>query len=440
MNIPLDRLYHYIENIAKEIRGDDVLIYHFYPHGSKKIENLIQLYLSERRKNDPTRVWVDNTSKLDIYCHDQEPLCFFLYGSTDNYPQQLQDYWVSTKLSLLLPYNLRILPLNIHDRCLLIHSEKRSSEVEKYQQNQFITVYYWSHAIISRDWFRFAQHDQCLESTLTKPRKFLIYNRAWSGTREYRLKFLDLLIESDLVKDCQISCSFIEPETSIYYKDHNFLNLSMAPTNHLENHYIKNIYCSSSSADYNTLDYLSTDFEVVLETLFDDDRLHLTEKALRPIACGQPFILAATHGSLEYLRSYGFKTFDPVINESYDKIKDPVQRLQSITNTMKDIMSWDSATYTKKMKKIKKIAEYNRRHFFSNTFSNQVINELKENLKSALETEQKTNTGSWYFELRKYLSKNDYIRQRLTTSNEDRNRQDIAKVVLLAKQSQLKNL
>jgi hypothetical protein len=33
MSIPLDRLYHYIENIAKEIRGDDVLIYRFYPHG-----------------------------------------------------------------------------------------------------------------------------------------------------------------------------------------------------------------------------------------------------------------------------------------------------------------------------------------------------------------------------------------------------------------------
>ena len=40
MSIPLDRLYHYIESIAKDIRGDDVIIYRFYPHGSKKIEDL----------------------------------------------------------------------------------------------------------------------------------------------------------------------------------------------------------------------------------------------------------------------------------------------------------------------------------------------------------------------------------------------------------------
>ena len=40
MSIPLDRLYHYIESIAKEIRGDDVLIYRFFPHGSKNINDL----------------------------------------------------------------------------------------------------------------------------------------------------------------------------------------------------------------------------------------------------------------------------------------------------------------------------------------------------------------------------------------------------------------
>jgi hypothetical protein len=48
----------------------------------------------------------------------------------------------------------------------------------------------------------------------------------------------------------------------------------------------------------------------------------LTEKALRPIACGQPFILAATPGSLQYLRSYGFKTFSGYIDETYDTIQE----------------------------------------------------------------------------------------------------------------------
>ena len=43
MSIPLDRLYHYIESIAEEVHGDSIVIYHFYPHGSKNISNIICL-------------------------------------------------------------------------------------------------------------------------------------------------------------------------------------------------------------------------------------------------------------------------------------------------------------------------------------------------------------------------------------------------------------
>ena len=68
----------------------------------------------------------------------------------------------------------------------------------------------------------------------------------------------------------------------------------------------------------------------MLETLFDDTRLHLTEKSLRPIACGRPFILATAPGSLAYLRSYGFKTFDRYIDETYDTITNSFERLEAI--------------------------------------------------------------------------------------------------------------
>ena len=38
MSIPLDNLYDWIDGVA-----DDILIYRFYPHGSKKIEDLNML-------------------------------------------------------------------------------------------------------------------------------------------------------------------------------------------------------------------------------------------------------------------------------------------------------------------------------------------------------------------------------------------------------------
>lgn len=38
MSVPLDRLYHYIENTAGEIYNDDVVIYRFYTHGFKNFK------------------------------------------------------------------------------------------------------------------------------------------------------------------------------------------------------------------------------------------------------------------------------------------------------------------------------------------------------------------------------------------------------------------
>jgi hypothetical protein len=177
---------------------------------------------------------------------------------------------------------------------------------------------------------------------------------------------------------------------------HKFKNPVWRPTQVLEKFFLQNTVSSHYSADFDIKDYESTDIEVVLETLFDDDRQHLTEKALRPIACGQPFILATTHGSLEYLRSYGFKTFSDVWDESYDLIEDSEQRLISIVDLMKQIANWDPKLRSDKLTQARSIADYNRQWFFSQHFFDLVINELKTNLKLAFANlEQCNNYQPW---------------------------------------------
>jgi predicted XRE-type DNA-binding protein len=111
----------------------------------------------------------------------------------------------------------------------------------------------------------------------------------------------------------------------------------------------------------------------------------LTEKSLRPIAVGQPFILAGTQGSLEYLRSYGFKTFGDVWDESYDLVEDPAERLIQIAELMKYISTWLPHQRERNMAQAQAIADYNRQHFFSQEFFNQVTDELKTNLTSAFD-------------------------------------------------------
>jgi len=118
--------------------------------------------------------------------------------------------------------------------------------------------------------------------------------------------------------------------------------------------------------------------------LFDDSRLHLTEKILRPIACGQPFILAATQGSLAYLRDYGFKTFDGLIDETYDTIQDPLDRLKAIVAEMHRIAKLPDKEKTKLYSDLQAIAQQNKQLFFSPAWQQSIINEYQNNIKLAL--------------------------------------------------------
>ena len=403
MSIPLDRLYHHIEDVAKDICEDDIVIYRFFPHGSKKLENLLQLQLYSTEKI---------YKNFSIYCNDQEPLEYEFYQRESKTLQKQTKFGdLLDKFNLLSPMNLKYGGKNIYDQGILLHSEKRSVNLELYQNNGYLPAYYWSHAIIARDWFRYAKH---VKQKKQVDKIFLVYNRAWAGTREYRLKFSELLIKLNLQNYCKTSINPIEPELGIHYKLHKFSNPIWQPMQVLENYFPSSSAHSHYSADFDLEDYEYTEIEVVLETLFDDDRLHLTEKSLRPIACGQPFILAGTHGSLEYLRSYGFKTFADVWDESYDTIKDPEKRLCAITELMRQIAKWNAPTKKTNMAKAYAIAEYNKQHFFSQEFFNQIIKELRLNLSDALNKLKNTNTSSVWINRRIERSKYPELKKFLT--------------------------
>ena len=387
MSIPLDRLYHYVEDIAQHIFKDRVIIYRFYPHGSKNINNISQLR---------EHLWTNVQLCPSIYCNDQEPLDYDYYQTVEK---------PTVGPFRPLPHFLKSRP--VYEKFLLLHSEKHSANVQKYQQDQFIPVYWWSHAVIALDWFRYARYVNVKKES---KKIFLVYNRAWSGTREYRLRFAELLIQLDLWDQCQTSIGAIEPELGKHYDSYQFKNLAWRPKTVLENYFPVNTAASHYSADFDVEDYDSTDIEVVLETLFDDSRLHLTEKSLRPIALGQPFILAGTAGSLAYLRSYGFKTFGSIWDERYDLISNPEERMFAITDLMSQIANCPPEIRERKLAQANAVAEYNRRHFFSEEFFNQVVDELTANLKSGLaEVAQAKNYQGWLDHWNRKLANPDIV-------------------------------
>lgn len=401
MSIPLDHLYHHLENLC----GEDVIIYRWAPHGSKNLADLSPIKYLTRRQLLPDPILV---------AHDQEPLDYeHLENQAD--PRAGEYQWYEYKIyndfvKTIPKLRLRVSLWNVYNKVLLCHSEKNSTELVKFEPH-FIGVYYWSHAIIARDWFRFAEHDYSLTNDpLDYTHDFLIYNRAWSGTREYRLKFIELLINSQLVDSSNVKFSAVDSD--MHYTAYAFKNPKFKITNNLIEYTVPpNDFDSNASAGYVSNDYNTCGIEVVLETLFDDTRHHLTEKTLRSIACGKPFILVSTPGSLQYLRDYGFKTFSGLIDESYDQIQDPAERLQFIINEMHRIKSMPTETKLQFFRQLNEIANYNKMLFFSNSWQQQIINEFKNNVESALTHLKKQKSASVWTNLKSILFENNKMRQ-----------------------------
>ncbi len=318
-----------------------------------------------------------------VFCHDQEPLDLNLFPKVG-----------STPLPNLPMNPFRLLCSNIlnkYDRVVVVHSELNSEQVQWFENNGAVPVYWWSHAVIALDWFRYAKVDPVLNYAQPPVKDFLIYNRAWQGSREYRLKFSELLVENNLHNHCQMGFNPIDGQN---YALHQFKNPKMQIKRwDIEQYFEPNQASSVASADYCVADYVNTGIEVVLETLFDDTKWHLTEKILRPIACGHPFILASTPGSLQYLRRYGFKTFNPLIDESYDAITDPADRLQAIVRTMQQVANLPTLEKQQLYASLQLIADYNQQRFFSAEFVDQVVNEFKTNFAQAVSVMQAHMTG-----------------------------------------------
>lgn len=422
MSIPLDRLYHYIEKIIEEKHGDNVVIYRFFPHGSKKFTDLTLL-----KTVPPT--WKERRLQPQVFCNDQEPLNYQLYEHIPEDQLPTGEVLINiAKHGLIIPRkNFRTDTFTIWDCALLLHSELRSHNVELYKLDNFLPVYYWSHAVIARDWFRYAKY-----TTQKKKIKklFLIYARGWTGTREYRLKFLELLVNDNLKDHAITSIQPVDLETSAHYQQHKYQNSNWKPVVNLENYYPTSNITPEYSADFDLEDYENTEIEIVLETLFDDSRLHFTEKILRPIALGQPFILMGTYGGLEYLRSYGFKTFSELWPETYDTIENPQARMQAVIDLIKHISQLDPSQRSDMLQKARHIADYNKTRFFSDDFFQQVLQELKTNVSQAVDEMKDTNVGQIWHDIRQKFADNATVQKELQKIRSQQDTDDVYNILL----------
>lgn len=77
---------------------------------------------------------------------------------------------------------------------------------------------------------------------------------------------------------------------------------------------------------------------LVTESRFHSNMQNFSEKTLRAIISGRPFVLLAPQGTLQLLKDLGFKTFSEFWDESYDLEPDSTKRFEKVMFVIKEIL------------------------------------------------------------------------------------------------------
>lgn len=123
---------------------------------------------------------------------------------------------------------------------------------------------------------------------------------------------------------------------------------------------------------HRTLDVYLQDswFDVVVEDavpqfFMDDDVVIFTEKTVKSIARGRPFLLYGKPGQLDALRQLGFRTFSPWFDESYDDVNHHIHRAQHLARCVKKICELSLSDKMKIWSELQEITAHNLNHLLS---------------------------------------------------------------------------
>ena len=190
------------------------------------------------------------------------------------------------------------------------------------------------------------------EKNFDKPYKFFTL---MGGHQPFRQSLYDMLESENLKKDGLVSAwwknEFVDVRSYRYDKDgapNNTSNNSKAiKLEYMTDdewefwdklpipiYYAKNIYknCYLQIVTESRMNLASNKEHELVDYVF------LTEKTAKSL-CSNPFIIYGQPHSLKYLKSLGFKTFDGLIDESYDEIMDADERLNFLNNQVKSLLS-----------------------------------------------------------------------------------------------------
>jgi len=296
---------------------------------------------------------------------------------------------------VVIPYKEHLLNLSDPNRIykephIFVTSEKSFLLTQLQKNYNMKGLYYFFHGFAALDWYRGFYALNYNKSIVKQyDYDFISFNRIINNDRSYRIYFVSLLKEQGLLDHGQVSFNvtdnlFDDWQDEVADPDSK---LSTYAKQHIETHLV-NIdklvvdraeLPGSASADIPRGD--DAFWNIVTETVFYYDKLHLTEKIFKPIVSKQPFMLLAAPGNLAYLKSYGFKTFDSVIDESYDNIVDNDLRTEAVVRQLHWYCNLSLGEKTDIIKQLEPIIQHNFDHFYGE-FRHIITRELLDNTKT----------------------------------------------------------
>ena len=272
----------------------------------------------------------------------------------------------------------------------IIVSEQGEYVEELCRRYGWTSHYYFYHGWACQDWFR--GYDKTFLIPRARDRRptqtFMSPNRIVAGKRDHRVLFLYNVFKHGLEHNhisaprvCQYEhvdiASIAQKYTNVYQDITDVFTQATLPRlfSGEDQQEMHSYQLGNFTEAQDSLVYVPT------ETVYFGRRHHLTEKTFKAIALEMPFVLVAPAGSLEYLRSYGFKTFGSIFDESYDNETDDVRRIERVIKLLKELNDLSVTERQAVHQACLPIVEYNFEHFYGQGFSNILWKELLNMLK-----------------------------------------------------------
>lgn len=103
----------------------------------------------------------------------------------------------------------------------------------------------------------------------------------------------------------------------------------------------------------------STAYSIICETGCENGTHMLSEKTAKALLGRRLFVMFAGAGMLKFIRNEGFRTFDGIIDESYDDIEDDTQRWTAAFEQVKKLCSMNQQEV---LTRVQDICSYNFKH------------------------------------------------------------------------------